>query len=241
VRCLAASTEIAHSLWARFAQSREGRCREELIAHYLPLARIWAAKLYRQRPDDSVSFDDYLQYARVGLLEAIDRFDAARGASFETFSGYRIRGAVLNGLGQETEAADRRAQWAAATRARIDSLHPPEDRGAADLEDLAQLTVGLALGVLLDEEREPSDPSPAGNPYAATELADLRGLLRRLVEQLPEREREIIRQHYFYEREFQLIAVELGVTKGRVSQLHAQALVRIATLLGQASLLDRHL
>lgn len=238
---MAVSTEAAHSLWARFAQSREGRCREELIAHYLPLARIWAAKLYRQRPDDSVSFDDYLQYARMGLLEAIDRFDPAREASFETFSGYRIRGAVLNGLGRETEAAARRAQWTALTRERIDSLHPAADRATADLEDLAQLTVGLALGLLLDTEQEPGDPSVAANPYCATELADLRSLVRRLVDQLPEREREIVRRHYFFEREFQLIAVELGVTKGRVSQLHSQALVRIATLLGQASLLDRHL
>ena len=238
---MAVSTEAAHSLWARFAQSHAGPVRDELIAHYLPLARIWAAKLYRVRPDDSVPFDDYLQYARVGLLEAIDRFDPTRAASFETFSSYRIRGAVLNGLGYESEAAAQRAEWAARSRERIDSLHPPEDRAAADLEDLAQLTVGLALGLLLDEETEPSDPSVGSNPYAATELAELRNLVRRLVEQLPEREREIIRQHYFHEREFQLIARDLQVTKGRVSQLHSQALLRIATLLGQASLLDRRL
>jgi RNA polymerase sigma factor FliA len=237
---LAVSTESAHSLWAQYAASRQGRHREELIAHYLPLARIWAAKLYRARADDSVSFDDYLQYARLGLLEAIDRFDPERGASFETFSGYRIRGAVLNGLGRESEVAAQRAQWSALTRDRIDSLHPRADRAAADLEDLAQLTVGLALGLLLDAATEPSDPSVSANPYSATELADLRGVVRRLVDKLPDREREIVRQHYFHEREFQLIARDLGVTKGRVSQLHSQALVRIATLLGQASLLDRH-
>jgi RNA polymerase sigma factor for flagellar operon FliA len=235
---LAVSTESAHSLWAQFAASRQGRHREELIAHYLPLARIWAAKLYRVRADDSVSFDDYLQYARLGLLEAIDRFDPERQASFETFSSYRIRGAVLNGLGRESEVAAQRAQWSALTRGRIDSLHPQADRAAADLEDLAQLTVGLALGLLLDQETEPSDPA---DPYSATELADLRAVVRRLVDQLPDREREIVRQHYFHEREFQLIARDLGITKGRVSQLHSQALVRIATLLDQASLLDRHL
>lgn len=221
--------------------SRQGRHREELIAHYLPLARIWAAKLYRARLDDSVPFDDYLQYARLGLVEAIDRFDPGRQASFETFSSYRIRGAVLNGLGRESELAAQRAQWTAVARERVDSLHPEADRVTADLEDLAQLTVGLALGLLLDEESEPSDPSVAANPYSATELADLRGVVRRLVDRLPDREREIIRQHYFHEREFQLVAQDLGVTKGRVSQLHSQALVRIATLLDQASSLDRRL
>jgi len=132
---LAVSTESARSLWAQFAQSRQGPPREDLIAHYLPLARIWAAKLYRVRVDDSVPFDDYLQYARLGLLEAIDRFDPAREASFETFSSYRIRGAILNGLGRESEVAAQRAQWCMLVRERIDSLHPQINRPAADLED----------------------------------------------------------------------------------------------------------
>ncbi len=238
---MAASTEAPHCLWAQFAASREAGQRRELIEHYLPLARIWAAKLYRGRADESVSFDDYLQYARLGLLEAIDRFDPQREASFETFSAYRIRGAILNGLGRESEVAAQRAQWSGRAGERIDSLHPEGVRATADLDDFAQLAVGLALGLLLESQQEPSDPAVASNPYSATELADLRSVVRRLVEQLPEREREIVRQHYFHEREFQLIARELGLTKGRVSQLHAQALVRIATLLDNASLLDRHL
>jgi RNA polymerase sigma factor for flagellar operon FliA len=195
--------------------------------------------LYRARPDDSVSFDDYLQYARVGLLEAIDRYDPGREASFETFSGYRIRGAILNGLGRESEVAAQRAYWSTRTPERIDSLQPAAVRGGANLDDFAQLAVGLALGFLLDRDSEPVDTSAASNPYAATELAELRGVVRGLVERLPERERDIVHQHYFHEREFQVIARELGVTKGRVSQLHSQALRRISELLDETSLLDR--
>lgn len=229
----------AHALWAQFIVSRADSQREGLIAHYLPLARIAAAKLYRLRLDDSVSFDDYLQYARVGLLEAIDRYDPEREASFETFSSYRIRGAILNGLGRESEIAAQRAYWSTRTRERVDSLQPGAVSGSADLDDFAQLAVGLALGFLLDRESELVDTSATSNPYSATELAELRQVVRGLVEQLPEREREIVRQHYFHEREFQVVARELGLTKGRVSQLHSQALRRLAQLLDQASLLDR--
>ena len=60
-----------------------------------------------------------------------------------------------------------------------------------------------------------------------------------MVERLPARERDIVHQHYFHEREFQAIARDLGVTKGRVSQLHSQALRRIAQLLDETSLLDQ--
>jgi RNA polymerase sigma factor for flagellar operon FliA len=234
---LAVSTEQA--LWAQFIVSRRDNVREELIAHYLPLARITAAKLYRVRPDDSVLFDDYLQYARVGLLEAIDRYDPEREASFATFSSYRIRGAILNGLGHESEIAAQRAYWSTRTPDRVESLHPAEVRGTADLDDFVHLTMGLALGFLLDRESEPVDTSATSNPYSATELAELRRVVRGLVEQLPERERDIVRQHYFHEREFQIIALDLGLTKGRVSQLHSQALRRVAQLLDKSSLLDK--
>src|SRR5215471_18654727 len=78
-------------LWARFTQTRDPHAREELVQCYMPLARAAAARLFGSRIDESTPFADYLQYARLGLLEAVDRYDPQREASFETFSTYRIR------------------------------------------------------------------------------------------------------------------------------------------------------
>src|SRR5262245_12196656 len=103
--------DSARTLWARFRHSRELTLRGRLIERYLPLARAAAARYYRLRPDDSVSFEDYLQYARIGLVEAIDDYDPGREASFETYSSYRIRGALLNGLTRESEIAAKRSLW----------------------------------------------------------------------------------------------------------------------------------
>ena len=60
------------------------------------------------RRDNSVAFADYFQYACVGLVEAVDRFEPDRPVLFETFATYRIRGAVLNGLAKESELAAQR-------------------------------------------------------------------------------------------------------------------------------------
>src|SRR5512139_2520958 len=87
--------------WQEFSRDRSREQRDELIRRYAELARIAAAKLYRGRVDNSVAFADYLQYARVGLVEAIDAFDPGRLVPFEAFSSYRIRGAILNGLASE--------------------------------------------------------------------------------------------------------------------------------------------
>jgi RNA polymerase sigma factor for flagellar operon FliA len=234
------------SLWAQFVASPGPRLREQLIASYLSFTRNLAVRSYRMRGDNSVPFDDYLQYARVGLLEAIDRYDPGREASFETFASYRIRGAILNGLGHETELAAQRDFWRTHTAERIESLecHSPASGSGdeAELGELVQLTMGLAIGFLLESgESALIDETPAANPYAATELAQLSERVREAVSQLPEREQGIIRRHYFSQYEFQAIARELSLSKGRVSQLHAQALGRLRGMLRQVPELDRSL
>ncbi len=231
------------SLWTQFTASRDARTRDELIESYMPLARSTAARLFGARIDDSIPFDDYLQYARLGLVEAVDRYDPEREASFETFSSYRIRGAILNGLGKESELSAQRGYWRTRTQERIDSLKSNAFQNPdVELDSFVQMTVGLAIGILLDETpEEPHDESASANPYAAAELAELRRIIRRAVEVLSEREGEVIRRHYFGNWEFQLIARELGITKGRVSQLHSQALARIRHVLAAVPKVDFNL
>ena len=228
-------------LWESFHASRDPGVREQLIARYAVVARTIAATLFRGRPDDTVPFDDYLQYARVGLIESIDRYDVMRGASFESYASYRIRGAVLNGLSHETELRARRSRRALRLAEREESLaggvlaHPE----TASLEEFVRLTVGLAVGFILEEGvGEPADESPGGNPYAQAEVAQLRVRIRELVAQLPAREREVLQAHYYEQREFQEIAAVLGISKGRVSQLHARALAQIREWLNARPKID---
>jgi RNA polymerase sigma factor for flagellar operon FliA len=228
-------------LWESFHASRDPGVRERLIARYAVVARTIAATLFGGRPDDTVPFDDYLQYARVGLIESIDRYDFMRGTSFESYASYRIRGAVLNGLSHETELRARRSRRAIRLAEREESLaggilaHPE----TAGLEEFVRLTVGLAVGFILEEGvGEPVDESPGANPYAQAEVAQLRVRIRELVAQLPPREREVLQAHYYEQREFQVIAAVLGISKGRVSQLHARALATIREWLNARPKLD---
>lgn len=226
----------ARHLWEAYALSRDPQTRGELIEHYMPVAKIIAAKAFGLRSDASVSFDDYLQYARVGLIEAVDRYDATRSVAFETYSVHRIRGAILNGIQHESEASAQRSFWRARLQERTDSLlgEHGSTPAQATLEDLIGVTVGLALGLVLDEAgQEAPDEQLHANPYAVTELEQLGRQVRGLLVKLPEREQQIIRGHYFELRELQSIAADYGITKGRVSQLHAQALSRLRSMLGE--------
>lgn len=233
----------AFQLWTQFRASRDPGLRGRLIERYLPLARSAAARLFRVRADSSIPFADYLQYARLGLVEAIDGYDPTREASFETYSSYRIRGAMLNGLGRETELVAQRSFWRTHLAERLGSLKPaPYSTAEKELAELARMTVGLAIGFLLDaDDTEVEDETPRANPYAIAELSQLREIVRASVLRLPPREQQLIRRHYFEHREFREIAREMTVTPGRVSQLHSQALERIRNLLKQTKGFDRSL
>jgi RNA polymerase sigma factor for flagellar operon FliA len=231
----ALTDESMRQLWVQFRETRAPALRVRLIECYLPLAHVAAAKFFRQRSSNAVSFSDYLQYARLGLVEAIDGFDPSREASFETYSSYRIRGAMLNGLARESETSAQRIFWRTRQEERTDTLGPAAHSGESDLDELAglmaslqdPLTPGWSHGDVVDE-------TPHANPYAAAELAQL----REAVDRLPGRERTLIRRHYFDHCEFRLIAQELAVSPGRVSQLHAQALVRIRSFLEEPATSD---
>jgi RNA polymerase sigma factor for flagellar operon FliA len=235
------SDEATRELWLQFKTTGAADLRARLVERYLPLARTAAARHCRLSAGQAVSFPDCLQYARLGLIEAIDRFDPAREASFETYSSYRIRGAMLNGLARENEVVAQRSFWRTRREERVHSLSPSvTSTGDEELAELARMTVGLAIGYLLESgHEEPVDETSQANPYSATELAQLRQAVTAAVANLPGREQQLIRRHYFEDREFRVIAAELSVTPGRVSQLHAQALEHIRALLKARPKLDR--
>jgi len=229
-------------LWQALQELGDSSAREQLIIRYGDFARMIAAKLYGTRRDDTVPFNDYLPYAHVGLIEALDRFDANLGASFESYSSHRIRGSILNGLSRHTELRAQRVYWREVIAERRESLQGSRDAASpTTLEDFARLAIGLTIGLMLDDPESPerADDSVEANPYAGTELSQMRERVRALVEQLPARERDILRWHYYDQREFQEIAVDLGVTKGRISQLHARALERVREALNAGPRIDR--
>lgn len=228
----------ARGLWDALSGSNGPGARTALIEHYLPFARIVAARVYGLRSEPSASFDDYLQYARVGLIEAIDRFDVTRGVAFESYAVHRVRGAVLNGIGQESENAAQREFRRTTAGERMQSLvaHSAKVSERASLEELIEITVGIAVGLVLDHAPgELVDETPGANPYAMAELEQFSRRVRRLVDELPEREREVVKGHYYDRVEFQEIARRTAVTKGRVSQLHAKALAHLRERLAEGS------
>jgi RNA polymerase sigma factor for flagellar operon FliA len=185
-------------------------------------------------------FDEYFHFAVVGMLEALDRFDPGRGAKFTTFAPLRINGAILNGLDGLSERQQQIGLRKRLRRDRADSLGDPEASelaGGNVLQALGDIGVGMALAYLLEGTGmlvAPEDSLP-DNAYAQIEMRDLGKRLWRLTEQLTHREAQVVRLHYLQEQPFEQVAAALGISRGRISQLHRQAIERLRALLKAAN------
>ena len=230
MKARALDDETENLLWRRWRDAEDVDARERLISNFLPYTRIIAGRLYVRRPCDGFEFDEYLQMARVGLLEAVDRFDPARGARFITYASRRMIGSILTGVERLSEVQQQVAFRKRLESERMESLKEPDTGDTSEpdalFRQLAELGVGLALCYLLDDTgmvMEPDRVDGRGH-YEAVELRQMQRRLHALVDRLPDKEQYVLRHHYMQDVPFQDIASRLGVTKGRVSQIHRSAI-----------------
>src|SRR5258708_35994595 len=139
------------ALWQRYVADRDPVLRAKLIERYLPTAQKLAAYAYSRRGPQAPEFADYLQWARLGMIEAFDRYDPKREASFVTFAGYRIRGAILNGLERATEQAAQHARRKQIEKELVEAVIGGGVGASEAREERVEYTGGLALVVRLAE------------------------------------------------------------------------------------------
>jgi RNA polymerase sigma factor for flagellar operon FliA len=245
VHSLAPSTLMSdreRQLWAEWCNQRSASSREQLIMLHLEFARIIAAKLYLRRYNDEFEFAEYMQFATVGMIESIDRFNPDKQFTFRTFSAPRISGAILDGISRLSEQHQQISMRRRILSERAESIRHAE-AGVANrdvLEQLADIAIGLALGYMLEgstmyQSQEPTAPS---NSYSAIQQRQLQERVRSLVDGLPERERLVISYHYLHQIRFETIAEMLSVSKGRVSQLHRSGLERLRSAASKVASCD---
>lgn len=221
-------SEQERSLWQGVAQG-QAAARERLITNYLPFARMIAATLYANRHFNEIGFDEYMQFATVGLIESVDRFDISREVSFSTYASARVRGAVLNGLeslSEKQQQVSLRKRLMQQRLASLDDSSGDENQATDPFFKLVEVAVGLAVGYMLEGSGiwQEEDAGYVDNVYGLCELEQLRTRIKELVEVLPEQERHVIKSHYFQGHSFEDISDLMKVTRGRVSQIHRKAL-----------------
>jgi len=244
------------ALWKRYKETRDAAAREGLVVAYASLVRYVAGRLALGMPSQ-VELDDLESYGLFGLLEAIERFDPARGVKFETYAMTRIRGAVIDGLRADT--------WAPALRQKVKQMdeaqavleselgrEPTDEELGAKLgltpAELVRRRSEVSAAVILSLDEMPmtsddgegltvsdrlEDPN-SPDPVQETLFTERKEILARALEKLPEKERLVVTLFYYEGLTAKEIAMIMNLSVARISQLHSKAILRLRGRLSRA-------
>lgn len=220
--------------------------RHFIIRSFLPLTRAIARRLKAGLPA-SVDYDDLVSAGVIGLISAVDRFDPDKGHNFKKYAAIRIRGTMLDELRQmdwAPRSVRRDEGQLVQTRKELEhelGRKPTHEEIAArlglDSEKYSRLVKRLApqtiirledMGVRGEEARQSAysflkDPS-SPDPLEESVLRDAYRVMVAAIDNLKERQRQVISLYYFDNLNLKEIAAVFGVTESRISQIHSEAI-----------------
>lgn len=207
------------------------RKRDELIAKHMPYAASIASRVYKGI-SNVVEYDEVVCAARLGLLEAAKRFDESQGVDFKTFSYYRIKGAIYDGLRKagwipRTLYAKIKFEEAANDYLQYMSSHADSRQLDPENEAVSETVNSLAsIYIISLDSNEDFDIEDTKTPCVekGAEFRQIRLGMREAINDLPAVEKKLVKMYYFQNKTLEEVGEELGLSKSWTSRLHARAL-----------------
>ena len=249
------AAEIAE-LWEHYKDRNTADARERLILHYSPLVKFVAGRVAAGLPQN-IEQSDLVSYGIFGLIDAIDKFDPARGYKFETYAISRIKGAIIDELRSidwvpRSVRAKARSIERAYSKLENELRRSPEDKEVASELGITEQELATVLGqisfvgvVALDELLSAGSERGSGatvgdtiaggghDPVAMFESEEMRQVLADAINRMPDRERLVLTLYYYEGLTLAEIGGVLGVTESRVCQIHTKAIFQLRSRLSE--------
>ncbi|MEA2194217.1 MAG: polymerase sigma-B factor [Solirubrobacteraceae bacterium] len=231
------------ALFARYHATHDAAVRDELIERFLPLARSIALRFSTRRD----TLEDLLQVATIGLINAVDRFDPARGVAFSTYAVPTISGEIKRYFRDRTwSVRPPRALQELALRVDTAVAELTEDMRAPTVAELARkleepaelvlealhahharYAVSMQAQLGSEEDGPTRLEDRLGLDDEAYGVAEERVVLERLLRMVTERDRRVLRMHFELDMTQREIGEVLGVSQMQVSRIIRHALRRM--------------
>jgi RNA polymerase sigma factor for flagellar operon FliA len=246
-------TDFAESSTAHLASKDASALadRQRVLTENLPEVRYIARRIHDRLPSH-VSFDDLVHAGILGLIDAVDKFDASKNVQLKSYAHFRIRGAILDSL-REMDWGPRQLRRQArqiedATR----ELSAELGRSPSELEIAQRLGLSLAafqqllgelrgldLGSLQAQSEDGRSEDtvaaittrPEDDPFQVTMRAEMRHILAQAIGELDEKEQQVLGLYYQEELTMKEVGMILDIGESRVSQIHTAALLRLRSRL----------
>lgn len=243
-------------LWEKFIKSKDQQVRDYFVIKYAPLVKYVAGKVSMGMPQN-IEFDDLVSYGVFGLIDAISKFDPARGIKFKTYAMTRIRGAIFdelrsidwiprsirqkakqieqiiseleNKLGRIVEDDEIAREMGISNEELQSLLHKLSGTSMLSLNDIWYLGDDNDELSILETLEAPENM----NPDLLIEKQEIRDYIIDAIKKLPDKEKKVIVLYYYEDLTLKEIGEVLEVTESRVSQLHTKAIMRLRGRLGR--------
>ncbi len=235
--------------WGATVNKKE---RERLIMQYVPLVKNIVGRIAMKLPSH-VGKDDLINAGIIGLMSALEKFDETRNVLFETYAGFRIRGAILDELRSRDVVSRSDRNKKTRIEDALEELQKELGRSPTEDEIAARLDLPLddyyrllndAKGVsILSSDDLPPDYCEThtqsevmeqiaeNNPFALLSRTEMKEVLREAIESLPEKEALVLSLYYYEELTLKEIGLVMELSESRISQLHSQAVLRLRSVL----------
>jgi RNA polymerase sigma factor for flagellar operon FliA len=224
--------------------------RDKLIIEFAPLIKYIAQKIAARLPAN-IELDDLISSGVIGLMDAIDKYDATRDNKFKTYAEFRIRGAILDELRAQDWVPRSVREKAKQLERCYSKIEQQKGRQATDEEICAELNISQEeYHDMLNQVRSVSllsydditnfskqdkralhgygeSPSKSATPFAEVNMAHFKKMVADCINDLPEKQRLVLSLYYYEDLNLKEIGRVLDVTESRVSQLHTQAILRL--------------
>ncbi len=228
--------------------------REKLVLEYAPLIKFVAQKIAARLPAN-IELDDLMSSGVIGLMDAMDKYDATRDNKFKTYAEFRIRGAILDELRAQDWVPRSVREKAKVLERCFGKIEQTKGRQATEEEVCVELGVSQdEYYELLNQVRSVSllsfddisnfskadkrtlhgfgeGGSKAPTPFSEVNVASTKRVIADAIRDLPEKQRLVLSLYYFEDLNLKEIGRVLDVTESRVSQLHTQAIIRLKSKL----------
>jgi len=237
-------------IWREYLRSRSVELRNQLVMSYIHLVKYTVLRLIPSY-GGCLDMDDLMSYGVMGLIDAVERYNADKGAKFETYASLRIKGTIIDQLRKLDWVPRNVRSKVKEIRECFEALEKKNGRQAAEEEVAEELNMGIDelqqllfvshtfQVVALDDQlvnavgKINGSISDESTPEQHYEEKELKEILTQLLNQLSERERMVMTLYYYEELTLKEIGKVLGVTESRVCQIHSKALMILRSKLGK--------
>ena len=212
--------------WQEARIGSSANSRTWLFEYYRGFSQSIAKKIFSRFKFIGVELDDVFQLAELGLLESIDRYDLNRKVDFRVYSGFRIKGSILNGIKNYSEKT-RYYNFVALSGSTPPDFSVGDELGILSFDSLVEMTLDLGFSYLLWDYSECEKLVSSDSLYSRPEHDAYLVEILTHIERLTALKRRVILMCYLEELSYADIAVALNISKSRVCQLHRSAITEV--------------